>query len=127
VVKTGTSGTSAMVVAVRIGTAGTTADTAMATLTFDIQSAVADEGAVDVNVVFRSVGSGTSAVIQAVGMLDHRLANTGLTTVNTSIKKATSAGFNSTTAGLKIGCSVIGGNGTTSSVSLVQAELFNLA
>ena len=52
---------------------------------------------------------------------------TGLTSVNTSIQKVTSSGFDSTVAGLKIGCSVNIGTSTTGSLSLVQAELFNLA
>jgi hypothetical protein len=127
IAKTTAAGAASVVLAVRLGTAGTTSDTARATLTFAVQTALADEGAVDLNVVFRTVGSGTTAVIQALGMLDHRLAATGLTTVNTSIQKATSGGFDSTVAGLRIGCSVILGSSTVATISLVQAELFNLA
>ena len=126
-VKTSTAGTASVVLNVRIGTAGTTSDASRAVITFAVQTAVADEGAVDLNVVFRSVGSGTSAVIQALGMLDHRQQITGLTSVNTSIQKVTSSGFDSTVAGLKIGCSVNIGTSTVGSLSLVQAELFNLA
>jgi len=125
--KTSTAGTASVVLAVRIGTAGTTADTARATLTFAVQTAVADEGVIDLDVTFRTVGSGTSAVIQANGILDHRLATTGWTNVNSSLQAATSAGFDSTVANLKIGCSINTGTSTVSTIRQVTAELFNLA
>jgi len=125
--KTALSGTANVIVTIKIGTAGTVADTTRATVTFGVQTAVADEGAIDINVVFRTVGSGTSAVIQVLGMLDHRLAASGLTNVNTSIQKVTSSGFDSTVAGSRIGCAVDIGSGTTANINLVQAELFNLA
>jgi len=125
--KTSVAGTASVVVNVRLGTAGTTSDTSRAVVTFGPQTAVADEGAIDLNIVFRTVGSGTSAVIQVLGMLDHRQTTTGLTNVNTSIQKVTSSGFDSTVANLKIGCSVNIGTSTVADIRLVQAELFNLA
>lgn len=127
IAKTTAAGTASVVVNVRIGTAGSVADTSRGTLTFAVQTALADEGFVDLNLIFRSIGSGTSAVVQTHASLDHRLASTGLTTVNTSIQKATSGGFDSTVAGLKIGCSVTLGTSTVATISTVQAELFNLA
>jgi len=121
------AGVAAMVIAVRIGTGGTTADTARATLTFSAQTAAIDTGRVDLDVTFNSVGSGTSAVIRADALLDHQLAATGWTTLNSDVKGATSAGFDSTVAGLKIGCSVIMGSATVATITKVRAELFNLA
>jgi hypothetical protein len=88
---------------------------------------VADEGRLDLDVYFRTVGSGTSAVLRADAILDHRLAATGWTTVNSSMQGATSAGFDSTVAGLKIGCSAIMGSATVATITSVGAELFNLA
>lgn len=125
--KTSTTGSTATpIVNVRIGTAGTTADTARATLTFPAQTAVADDGFVEVFVTFRTVGSGTTAVISAHGILDHRLAVTGLVNINTGFAKAVSAGFDSTVASLQIGCSFNGGASFAGNTDLVQAELGNL-
>lgn len=127
VAKTSTNGTATPIIQVRIGTAGTTSDTARATLTFAAQTAVADDGRVDVEVTFRTVGSGTSAVLRAQGTLDHRLASTGLANTNTSIAGNTGAGFDSTVQNLQIGLSVNWGSNFTGTTDLVQAELLNLA
>jgi hypothetical protein len=125
--KTSVAGTATPILTVRIGTAGTTADSSRAALTFAAQTAVADDGFIDLYVTFRSVGSGTSAVLQAAGMLDHRLATTGLANVNTSIARNTGGGFDSTVANLRIGCSINLGASFAGTTNLVQAELMNLA
>jgi hypothetical protein len=125
VTKTG-AGTQTPILQVRIGTAGTTADTSRVTLTHSNQTAVVDEGTFEVYVTFRSVGSGTSAVIQAMSRLSHRLSVTGLSTGVGEPEIATSAGFNSTTSGSIIGLSVNGGTSASWTVNLVQAELNNL-
>lgn len=124
--KTG-AGVATPIISPRIGTAGTTADTARGAITFAAQTAVADEGLVEVFVTFRTVGSGTTAVTRVVGTLSHRLSITGLSTDVTGMKTAASAGFDSTVAGLIIGLSVNGGTSAAWTVELVQAELFNLA
>lgn len=121
------AGAAAMVLAVRIGTAGSTADTARATITFALQTAAVDNGRVDLDVTFRTVGSGTSAVIRADALLDHQLAATGWTVLNSDVKGVASAGFDSTVANLKIGCSAIMGSATVATITSVAAELFNLA
>lgn len=123
VTKTG-AGAQAPVVQVRLGSAGTTADTSRATLTFAVQTAVADDGFIEVFVTFRSVK--TTGVIHAVGVLDHRLAATGLSTANTSITEATSAAFDNTTP-TKIGVSLSAGASASWTISMVQAELQNAA
>jgi hypothetical protein len=125
VVKTA-AGVAAPAVIVRIGTLGTTGDAALATLTFAAQTAVVDEGLFELEVVFRTVGAGTSAVIQALGRLTHRLSITGLSVDVSGVKIATSAGFNSTVASSIIGVSVNGGASAAWTVSLVSAELVNL-
>jgi hypothetical protein len=127
VAKTSVAGTATPIINVRVGTAGTTADTARATLTFAAQTAVADEGRIDVEVVFRTVGSGTSAVLRAQGIVDHRLAVTGLANVNSSIVGNTGGGFDSTVANIGIGLSVTWGTSFVGTTDLVQAELINLA
>lgn len=125
VVKTA-AGVAAPVINVRIGTAGTTADTSRGTLTFAAQTAVIDEGFFEIFCTFNSVGSGTSAVLRSVGTLAHRLAATGLSTDATGVKTAVSGGFDSTVASSIIGLSVNGGASAAWTIDLVQAELFNL-
>jgi hypothetical protein len=81
----------------------------------------------EVFTVFRTVGSGTSAVIENVGTLSHRLSITGLSTDVTGMKVATSAGFDSTVASSILGLSVNGGTSAAWTIELVHAELINLA
>lgn len=128
VVKTSTTGsTSAPVLQVRIGTNGTTADTSRGSMTFNLQTAVIDEGVIEYWATFRTVGSGTSAVLQSVGRLTHRNSTTGLATGISTPKIATSAGFDSTVASSIIGLSCNFGTSFVGTTEVVQAELFNLA
>lgn len=120
------AGVAAPVIQVRIGTAGSVADTARCTLTFAAQTAVIDEGLFEVEVVFRTVGAVAAAVLQAVGALMHRLSITGLSVDVTGVKLATSAGFDSTVANSIIGLSVNGGASAAWTVQVVSAELVNL-
>jgi hypothetical protein len=127
VVKTN-AGTATPIIIVRIGTAGTTADTALCTLTWTAQTNVVDEGVYQIESIFRTVGSGSSAVLQTLGQLTHRLVATGLG--NTAVSEpeiATSAGFNSTVASSIIGISVNGGTSAAFTIEYVTAELVNLA
>lgn len=126
VTKTG-AGTATPIINVRVGTAASTADTSRGTLTFSAQTAVADEGTFEITAVFRTVGSGTSAVLQSLGQLSHRLSITGLGVGVSEPEVATSGGFDSTVASLKIGCSVNGGTSAAWTVNLVDAMLENLA
>lgn len=126
VVKTA-AGVVAPVLNLRFGTAGSTADTARATLTFAAQTAVVDEGFFEIDAVFRTVGSGTSAILQATGQLTHRLAATGFSTSAVSIAAGVSGtGFDSTVANSIIGLSVNGGTSAAWTVNLVDALLENL-
>lgn len=125
-VKTG-AGTATPIINIRFGTAGSTADTSRGTLTFSAQTAVIDEGVFEIDGVFRTVGSGTSAVLQTLGQLSHRLSITGFGTGVSESEIATSGGFDSTVASSIIGVSVNGGTSAAWTVSLVRAELVNLA
>lgn len=112
---------------VRYGTAGTTADTARLSLTgTTAQTAAADTGEILFEVTFRSVGSGTSAVLAGDVRLSHTLATTGFATRANYIVRATSAGFDSTPADSRIGVSMNGGASAAWTVETVVAELFNL-
>jgi hypothetical protein len=126
------AGSATPILTLRIGTAGTTADTSRCAFTFPAQTAVADNGLFEVFATFRSVGSGTAAVLQGLATLVHSGQTTtpwgtvGLS-VNTSPTVAvTSSGFDSTVAGSIIGLSVNGGTSAAWTVNLVQSELFNL-
>jgi len=110
-VKTG-AGTSAFVVTLRMGTAGSTSDAAILTFTSaSAQTANADTGVFTVDAEFRSVGSGTSAVLAGILRLQHHLAATGLTQTGAAGFYAiplASSGFDSTTP-TTIGLSFNGG------------------
>lgn len=125
VVKTG-AGAATPIINIRIGTVGSTADTSRGALTFSAQTAVIDEGTFRVDAVFRTVGSGTTAVLQTVGELRHRLSITGLGVGVSESEIATSAGFDSTVANSIIGLSVNGGASASWTISLVNCELKNL-
>ena len=121
-VKTG-AGTAAFTIIVRMGTLGTTGDASILTLAYAVGTAVIDTGRFEVYVDFRTVGSGTSAVIQGVTKCSHHLAATGLHTTGASgfgLILGTSAGFNSTTQTI-IGISVNGGASFSGTNTLVQS------
>lgn len=122
--KTG-AGTATPIATIRMGTAGTTSDTSIATITWAAGTGVIDTGLVQVNITFRTVGSGTTAVLQCMGQITHHLAATGLTTTGASgigIILATSSGFNSTTSNT-IGISFNGGASFSGTNTLVQTKL----
>lgn len=126
--KTSTTGsTAATIVNVRIGVNGSTADTSRSTITFNSQTAVVDEGLYQILATFRTVGSGTSAVLQSVGLIYHRGSTTGLASAQAAPKRVTGGGFDSTVANTIIGVSFTGGASFAGNLDLVQAELLNLA
>lgn len=120
------AGVATPIINVRIGTAGTTADTSRGTHTFAAQTAAIDNGLFDFIAVFRTVGSGTSAVLQSRCALTHNLSITGLSTGVSPITTATSAGFDSTPNGSIIGLSLNGGTSAAFTITTVEAELVNL-
>jgi hypothetical protein len=124
--KTG-AGVATPILNLRIGTAGSTADTSRGTHTFPAQTAVVDQGMFELWAAFRTVGSGTAAVVQSRARLTHALSITGLSTSVTPITVATSGGFDSTVAASIIGVSLNGGTSAAFTITLVEAELINLA
>jgi hypothetical protein len=103
------------------------ADPAIAVLTFPSQTLAADDGRFTLEATFRSVGAGTAAVVQVVASLTHTVAAGGLSNSPGPVRRATSGGFNSTLANAVLGVSVNGGSLAAWTVSLVQANLENLA
>lgn len=124
------AGTATPIFTVRIGTAASTADTARVTFTFAAGTAAVDSGLVEIDTYFRSVGSGTSAVMVGLSRITHHLAATGITSTGASgtglIPGVVSSGFDSTTAGVTIGTSVNGGTSAAWTITQVRADLINL-
>lgn len=120
--KTG-AGTATPIITVRVGTAGTTSDTGRGTHTFSAGTAATDTAWFEITALLRTVGSGTSAVLQS-----HCALTSQPTTGFSSLLKgtqATSGGFDSTVADLGIGVSVNGGTSAAWTVQLVVSEIEN--
>lgn len=117
-----TAGSAAPVVTIYIGTNGTTADTAVQTITWAAATGVADTGTFEVFVNFRAVGA--SATVASMGRCIHNLASTGLTSTGASgsgtITNSTSSTFNSTAA-TKIGIAFNGGASYVGTSNICQA------
>lgn len=127
-VKTG-AGTATPILSLRFGTAGTTADTAVLVFTLGAGTAAADTGKFEVQVHFRTVGAGTSAIIVGSLGISHLLAATGLTSTGVSGYgqiTSVSSGFNSTPAGSILGASFNGGTSFSGTCTLVQSYSLNL-
>lgn len=121
VVKTA-AGTATPIITVRVGTGGSTADTARLTFTFGAGTAAIDKGEFKVHALFRTVGSGTAAVLQGRSRLVSDLTTTGLSNAVKALQ-VTSAGFDSTTANSGIGVSYNGGASAAHTVQLVECSL----
>lgn len=120
------AGTATPILVIRIGTAGTVADTAILTFTFAAGTAAVDNGVFEVSVHFRTVGSGTTAVLVGVAECRHALAATGLTATGASGwagLPVVSSGFDSTVAGSIIGASFNGGASFAGTCVLAEASL----
>lgn len=115
-------GTAAPTITIRIGTAGSTADSARCTIAFGAGTAAVDSGLFEVICDFRTVGGSTSAVLQAVSRLTSNLTTTGLSNA-VKAKPVTSSGFDSTVGSSRIGASYNGGTSAAHTIQLVRAEL----
>lgn len=118
------AGTATPIVVIRIGTNGTTADTAIVTSTFAAGTAAADTGTFAVSAYFRTVG--TSAVLVATVECRHALAATGLTSLGASGQAqitTVSSAFDSTPINTYIGVSFNGGASFSGTNTYARAEL----
>lgn len=119
--KTG-AGIVAPVWRLRVGTAGTTADTARCTFTSAAaQTGVIDTGWVEIEAIVRAVGA-AAGVIAGILTLTHNLAATGFANIATLALQSTSAAFDSTVAGTIIGISVDPGAAGVWTHQVVTAE-----
>lgn len=123
-VKTG-AGTAQFAINLRLGAAGTTSDASIIQWQFAAGTANADTGTFEVWATFRTVGSGTSAVMVGTAYCTHALAATGLISTGASGAgqiTTVSSGFDSTTANNILGLSVNGGASFSGTNTIVQAE-----
>jgi len=121
------AGVATPILNIRFGTAGAVGDTSRCAMTWTAGTAAIDDGIFQVWATFRTIGSGTSAVIQCVGEVTHRLTTTGLINAGATARiTTTGGGFDSTVANSIIGVSVNGGTSAAWTITLVQAELTNL-
>lgn len=99
------AGTATPAWTVRAGTAGTTADTGIATLTHaSAQTAAADTGSAWIEGVVTAVGA--SATLEAILEFNHKNTTTGLASAaQVQIIQAASSAFNSGTSGMIVGLS----------------------
>lgn len=126
----GAAGTGTPTFNIRIGS-GVLADASRCLFTWPAaNTAVADEMKVEIMATFRSVGSGTNAVIEGGLMAQHRLTTTGFggTGQGANIFVNTlGGGFDSTPTNQSIGLSVNPGTGGAWTIRQVHAVLENLA
>lgn len=115
-------GTATPIITIRYGTAGSVADTSRCSFTFGAGSAAVDTAIITILVVFRTVGSGASAVMQGSAFAQNILASTGWTTVVKAVV-TTGGGFDSTVANSIIGASYNGGASAAHTIQLVRSEL----
>lgn len=119
------AGTATPIFTVRFGTTSSTSDSTLLTFTGAAQTAAIDTGMFTIQCTFRTVGSGTSAVLVGHYTLVHQLATTGLS-VGQGGAFATSAGFNSTTASSFLGVTVNSGASAAWTVNQVNVKIENI-
>jgi hypothetical protein len=124
VVLTKTAGTGALVWIIRVGTAGTTADTARVTFTqASAPTSVTDTAFVDVVAVLRNTGA--AGVLAAGLRLNHVLAITGFSQLGTNVQQVTSAGFDTTVANTIVGLTFNHQTAGAGNIEVVSAALEN--
>lgn len=119
------AGVAAPVWRIRVGTNGSTADTARVTFTqVAAQTAVVDAGEVEITAILRNTGA--AGVLAAGLTMNHVLATTGFSTLGANVQQVTSAGFDTTVANTIIGLSVDPGAAGVWTLQVVQAIMNNI-
>ena len=118
------AGTAARSILVLVGTAGTTSDATIATLTSGTPSGATDTGCYIVTFAVTSIGA--SAASRAAYQAMHQLSTTGLFANETEAITAAGTAFDSTTANLIVGLAVTTGASEALTIYSMIAEAFNL-
>ena len=119
------AGTAASSFNIRVGTNGTTADTARCTA-FSTGTATAASDWATVTITALVTAGGSSTTLNCSGMLRHNLTTTGFSNAIGVTAYSTAASFDSTAAGTKIGLSLNAGASSVITVQQVQAVAINL-
>lgn len=101
------AGTAARSILIKVGTAGTTADATIATLTNGAPTGVVDEGYYRIMFTIRTIGA--SATSRASSFATHNLSTTGLLPNETEYKRVAGTTFDSTVANLIVGLAITTG------------------
>ena len=110
---------------IKLGTAGTTGDATIITLTSGTPTAAADTGQTIITCVIRGPLS-ASCIANGAAHSIHNLSTTGLYPNETESLQVTSGTFDATTASLIIGLAVTTGASEALTYQQVIAEAFNL-
>jgi hypothetical protein len=97
------AGTATPIIIVRVGTAGSTSDTARVTFTWGAGTAAVDRGEVELDVMFTAIGA--SAVLRGKANWTTNLSTTGLSNAVKALQPADSGTFDATVANSVIGLS----------------------
>jgi len=128
ITKTG-AGTATSAYHVRVGTANTTADTAVLTFTKPLGTAVIDTGVINIQAIVRGPLSG-SCIMAGIFELYHNLAATGHNTTHATATPGhiitVSSGFDATVAGLFVSLSCTTGASDAITTQCMFAEALNL-
>jgi len=124
VVKTA-AGVTAPIFTVRFGANGTTADATLLTFTGSAQTAAADGGLFSIVCTFKTVGSGTTAILVGYYTLIHNSGNVGLSTAPANYAFSTSSGFDSTITNAVLGITVDSGAAAAWTVNHVNVKMEN--
>lgn len=112
---------------IKVGTAGTTADTTIATpITLGTPTAVADQAWLEIDAVVRSIGATCTIEWAARFMHDSNGATGFDNQANPRIKSGTATTFDSTVAGLFVELSITTTTGSVWTVRAGGVEVFNL-
>lgn len=115
------AGTATSTIAIVVGTAGTTADTARVSFTKPAGTAAIDEALVIVEAVVRSVSA--TGVIVGELVLVHGLENTGHAVIPVVCLNTVSAGFDNSGDELVVGLVITTGAADAITIQMVDAEL----
>jgi hypothetical protein len=117
------AGTAAPILSVRVGTAGTTADTARLTHTFGAGTAAIDRGEIEIEALFTTIGA--SAILRSKSNFTTNLQTTGLSSTIKALQ-VTSSAFDATVANSLIGLSWNGGTSASHTIEFVSAWVDDL-
>ena len=119
------AGTAARAHLIKLGTAGTTGDATIITLTSGTPSGAVDTGQQVITCIIRGP-LGASCIAAAISSAIHQLSTTGLFANETEVLQVTSGTFDSTTASLIIGLAVTTGASEALTYQVIFTEAYNL-